>query len=474
MTRSTIMCFFIGPPLAVARVGSGRAPLDNFSIHRQETGAGRRRTGAPAAPEIRPALTLDMDDDGGLFSFTPRTVRFKALNSDGKLAFRPVCPWFELWCEEQDADGARIRRPVRLDDFPDGHAGVRWDIELGNRRAWNATQSRGDIVQSARVRIDPGDTSPHPVPGWSQHGSNAEPPLVSADRPIMLGSLRAARPHPQFGFRVRFMPPQGHTYGPSDLVERLERHERTRPGHHPASAWRHLAILRDDRRDAFLILNPQAHWCGGQPQPPPGDPAHPGAAASNGTSRDDRAPDGHPQRARLGLLDDLSDGIIGCSFDYAGKRHRVCARLLVGPPDFTPDRRPLLSLADLLRDRAYQADRTLLPLCHDADAGSDGAPTTAAITEEIQALVDGVLGSEAQALSPRDFRSLVNAPPNELTGQPAHGNSFDKIPATPLRPGTTPMHLTRWQYDLLDLWIKRLETASLASARSTGDPWHGA
>ncbi|AXS39296.1 hypothetical protein [Breoghania sp. L-A4] len=476
MTRSTIACFFIGPPLAVARVGSGRTPLDNFSLHRNTQGVGHRHAVAPGSTEIKPALTLDMDEDGTLFSYMPRAVRFKALNKDGKLAFRPVCPWFELWCEEVDSDGTRRRRPVRPGDFPSGHGGVGWDIELGNRRAWAVTRSRGDIVRSGRIAIEPNNTRPHSVPGWSQDGTNAEPPLVSADKPILLGSLRAARPHSEFGFRARFSPPPGHTYGPSDLASRLERHESDKTGLHPAPAWRHLAILREGMRERFLILNPQSHWCGGRLEMPEDDAARSGAGSLVGGLVDADAPTGHLHARRLGLLDDMSDGVIGCSFDYGGKAHRVCARVLVGPPDFCPDQRPALSLADLLRDRAYQADRTLLRRCHGAD-GEPGTALTAAITEEIQALFEGFFMHDARAgqdMAPRDFKSLVNAPPNEVTGQPAYGNSFNKIPVTLPGSNTTPMHLTRWQYDLLELWIKRLESASLASARAMGETRHDA
>ena len=473
MKRDLIRCFFVGPPLAVARVGSGRTPLDNFQIGQRKT-----RSGAAGGAEIKPALTLDIDADGNLHSFMPRNIRFKAPNGQGKLAFRPVCPWFELWCEGEDADGQRFRRPVLPDDFPPTHPGVGWDIELGNRRACAVTQSRGDIIRSPRLMIAPGDVRAHAVSGWSQDATENEPPLVSGDRAIALGSLRAARPHADYGYRARFTPPAGHVYGPGDLADRLAKQEQDKANLQPPPPWRHLAILREDLRATFLILNPQAHWCGGRPQSPDAAPQRVANGLLRSVPADGTPSPGNNLAVPLGLMDDMSDGIIGCSFDYQGKAYRVCARVLVGPPDFSPDRRPTLSLADLLRDRAYQRDRRALIRTYDGTDRGDGAViATTAITDEIQALFRDFFAGDTrntQDMSPRDFKDLVNAPPNEVTGQPAQGNSFDKIPvSTPCR-NTAPMHLTRWQYDLLDLWVRRLEEASMASVRAVGEPRHDA
>lgn len=457
MRRETIRRFFIGPALAVARVGSGRTPLDNFTL---VAPAGANT--ADSTPEIRPALTLDIDDNGEIIAFTPRRIRFKAPNKHGRPGFRPVCPWFELWCETEDDTGYRATRPVLPDDFASGFAGVSWDIELANRKAFGVTRSRGDIVRSPRTTIAPGDTSRHLLFGWSQDARGNEPPLVSRDKPIPLGALQAARPHRQYGFRVRFTPPSGQVFGPSDLAERLADHQRDSGGGTPAPAWQHLGILRRERRDDFLILNPQARWCGGQPSSD-ADPIRvaPGllrAVAAQGTVLP-----GGDLAVPLGLLDDLSDGIIGCAFEHDGQAQRVCARVVVGPPDFTPDRRPTVAFSDALVDRAYQSDRSMLGGVRDA---TNDLPRRSA--EEIAGRVTACIGAgratapRAARPSPLDLRRSVNAPPNDVTGQPAHGNSPDKIP-----PGRSPatVHLTRWQYDLLGLWARGMEEDGLAPSR---------
>lgn len=469
MKRDVIKFFFLAPPLAVARVGSGRTPLDNFSIHRN----GKSAT-TPKAVEIRPELTLDIEEDGMLHAFTPRVIRFKAPNKDGKPAFRPVCPWFELWCETEDADGVRNRRPVLPADFPSDHPGVSWDIELGNRKAYAVTQSRGDIIRSTCVTIAAGNTEAHEISGWSQDATEDEPPLVHEEQPLSFGSLRAARPHEQFGFRARFTPPTGNVFGPADLVERLAEHERGKVALHPAPAWRHLSLLRDNRQAGFLILNPQAHWCGGGPHSPTDEPQRVATGLLRSVPADGTAAPVNDQNVPLGLMDDLSDGVIGCSFTHGGTAYHVRARVLVAPPDFTPDYRPALTLTDLLHDRVYQRDREALERIYN---GADGGETahsvpTSEITGEIHALFQNFNADGAhsiQDLSPRDLKALVNAPPNEVTGQPAHGNSHAKFPVTTHVRNAAPSHLTRWQYDLLNLWIARLEEASAASSSAAGE-----
>jgi hypothetical protein len=52
-----------------------------------------------------------------------------------------------------------------------------------------------------------------------------------------------------------------------------------------------------------------------------------------------------------GVVDDSCDGIIEAQVVIGGVRHVAMARVLSSCPDFAPDRRPLVSLADDLADR---------------------------------------------------------------------------------------------------------------------------
>jgi hypothetical protein len=57
--------------------------------------------------------------------------------------------------------------------------------------------------------------------------------------------------------------------------------------------------------------------------------------------------------ASLGMIDDFGDGVITCSLEGVGEAQ---ARIVSGPPDFAPDRRPPVSLADGLADRTLRAE----------------------------------------------------------------------------------------------------------------------
>ncbi|MEG3985690.1 hypothetical protein QUA13_00810 [Microcoleus sp. S28C3] len=52
-----------------------------------------------------------------------------------------------------------------------------------------------------------------------------------------------------------------------------------------------------------------------------------------------------------GVVDDSCDAVIEAYLAIASERYVATARVLVGPPDFAPDRRPFYSIADDLADR---------------------------------------------------------------------------------------------------------------------------
>ena len=54
----------------------------------------------------------------------------------------------------------------------------------------------------------------------------------------------------------------------------------------------------------------------------------------------------------LGLVDDVSDGLVRCALPGGLE---AAARIVVAPPDYAPDRRHVVSLADNLTDREDRA-----------------------------------------------------------------------------------------------------------------------
>lgn len=90
---------------------------------------------------------------------------------------------------------------------------------------------------------------------------------------------------------------------------------------------------------AHRILNPAASWvryAGADTDPQPWD-TYDGA--------------GQGRNQSWGVVDDTCDGIVTADLVVDGRRFSARARICVGPPDYAPDARPFVSLADDLADR---------------------------------------------------------------------------------------------------------------------------
>nr|MDJ0893862.1 hypothetical protein [Alphaproteobacteria bacterium] len=421
--------------------------------------------------------------------------------------FRPVCPWFELH-GEWEINGETFEGPITKEVLRacgvETMDKVRWSVEVANRKAYNMTLSRGDIV-TARVPDDPderatlaGDiTSPQQLNGKSKDFGPGELPLVLSGKSIPMGQIQLSKPSSQFpgfqGLRLRFTPPTGAVYGPGDLSSRTD-------------DWKGLDIIQDP--DRFLILNDQARWSqwvkGDDNRTVPRDQfAHVVVGSAN-------------RLRSLGLIDDFSDGIITCQIGD----HAAHARIVVGPPDYAPDRRHPVTLADNLKDRVdrddvhdvyanvsdeefsrdiedlfqriwetvglvnldgqnfaaqtrefgrppfdtsridFQLDGNVLPLTKHARRMHRRLGSTEVVEDVFR---ERKARSEDQARrneSPRSLDQLLNQPPqpNGDLGQDRDGrrNSFGKMPALMRGSDFRPLHLTRRQQTVLKEWIRRL------------------
>jgi hypothetical protein len=502
------------PPLAFARVGSGTTPLEAF--HWGPNDNSPRGTGKTT---IIAAETLDIDDNGFVSSRMPEQVLFKEV-VDGAEVFRPVCPWYELhgrWTiNNQEREGpvtSEILRAcgVALED-------VRWSVSVANRKAYNMTLSRGDII-SAAVSLAGNDFTRRALLGTSRDAGPQEQPLVPLGRSLPFGSIQLANPVGDFPeLRIRITPPVGAVYGPKGVREKIARVRKIYP-----DAVAHEAAEDGDRWDELqipesrLILNDHAAW--------------PNWVLRDGDARTVPVLQfAHIEGPRevynsLGFVDDFSDGIITCTIKAAASAAaslQASARLVVTPPDFAPDRRHVVSISDDLKDRVARdvlAAFGDLPIHEFApeiqdlfqriwetmglinldamntkedfqdpnNPGPDQAPYRPPLSSDplpltrharrahhrfaaLDVLDDlfrerdarvGV-GSEAGYAPPRSLMDLINAPPN-ADGTEAAGNSYRKMPALMRGSDGSPMHITRRQYDLLQLWISRLQQAARTS-----------
>jgi hypothetical protein len=315
----TIDCLFFYPPLAFARLGGSDRPLECFYWGDDDNSP--RGTGKTT---IVPGRTLLVGEDGGLSDYLPNEISFK----DGD-QFRPVCPFFELHAVCADAAGERHEAPV-TEALLKAHgyklSDLAWDVSVANLKPYNMSQDPGTRIE-ASVTMRGDDTRGHELRGVAPEG--AADALVPAGRWIPLGSVRLARPNAAFPeVRLRFTPARGLFYGPTNLKDR----------------WKGLEL--DDR---FLFLNKDSAWCSWQPSP---DDAR-------GTPGGQYAQD-PDTGVSYGMVDDVCDGIITCRLSGAttgeGAGLTARARIVVGPPDYAPDRRHLVSLADGLKDRVDRTD----------------------------------------------------------------------------------------------------------------------
>ncbi|MDQ0784647.1 hypothetical protein [Streptomyces sp. B3I8] len=307
---------WLHPPLAFARLGPSPVPCDNYRWGPSDVSV--RGTGKTT---VAPEPTLDLAPDGTLSERLPERVRFK--DADG---WRPVCPYFELhgtWTRDRQRHTGRVT-PEVLAGSGLSLADVRWVVTVANFKAHHITRADGDRIEG-HVEFAGDDHRPHNLNGRSPDG--VDRPLVPPGRAVPLGSVQLPAPNRALPeLRLRFTPAAGLVYGPTDLAQRTNRY-----------------TLPPEQ----LVLNANAVWCGFalSPDDPRTAPAQLFAGAEI------QRPDGRV--VSLGMIDDVCDGLVRVTLPNG---LTAAARIVVGPPDFAPDRRPFVSIADGLADRVGRAD----------------------------------------------------------------------------------------------------------------------
>lgn len=497
------------PPLAFARVGSGTIPVPAF-----QWGPSDNSPRGSGKTTIIACETLDIDENGVVNSHMPEQIAFKEV-IDSKEVFRPVCPWYELhgqWTIDGKAHSGPITAQV-IEACGIALGEIRWEIRVANRKAYNMTLRRGDVI-SAALSLAGDDFAIRPLLGVSNAAGPDDVPLVPHGSSLPLGQVQLANPVGAFPeLRLRVTPPIGAVYGPKGVREKIARISQGFPEAVAGEEdqWDKLQIP-----DARLILNDDAAWANW--------------ILSDGDARTvpilQFAYIVGPVDVynSLGLIDDFSDGLITCTIPASGGAGllQANARVVTTPPDFAPDRRHVVSLADDLKDRVARdveqvfgslpmeemsrevqdifqrvwetmglinldAMNTKRDFQSPAQPGPAGAPFLPPASSHPLALtlhgrrahhrlaaldvLDDLLrerdarvgvGSEAGYPPLRSVADIFNAPPNP-DGTSAPGNSYRKMPALMRGSDGSPLHITRRQYDLLQLWIRRLRESAWSS-----------
>jgi hypothetical protein len=330
-----IQSLFCSPALCIARIGASSAPMDSFSWVASDDphNAGETR--------IAPAWALDVQPDGSVIPRMPKQIVLR----DGA-DLRPVAPFIELWCDEgPDGEPDSWKRvPLRASMLlAEGlnTANLTFTIEAMNfkaaRRTFNPDLRFGTFPQ---VQIFGDQHAAQPLLGISP--PTAARLMIPSGRSIPLGRVQVIRPstQPPAGttlwdaevdvnvVRLRFTPPRGEFYGPTAIAGTGVTVGGTFFPRVPAS-------------NAFL--NDNAGWLNAE------------AMRALIVPRDTFDGAEQPGRRSLGIVDDTCEVRITVTLDRSqiGRdRLEAHANVFSGPPDYAPDRRPFLSLADDLNDRS--------------------------------------------------------------------------------------------------------------------------
>lgn len=332
-----ILSLFCNPPIAVARLGGSATPLDAYHWKQPDN----PRTDGETV--IAPAWSLEVLADGSVQPHLPSDIRFR----DGD-QIRPVCPFIELWAwlgepgSDQSAWRSAPLTPALLAAHGASVADIRFTVTARNLKAARRTQNE-DLAFGTfpPLTVAGDDHAPKAIRGVSPPGAAA--PMIPAGRSIPLGSVQVLKSgaQPAAGaapwadvvdietIRLRYTPAKGLCYGPPQA----------------AASDQSIPPL-PSVRPSEAFLNADAGWFRQGPNLYP--------FVSPGDTVDQATPPGRNIKA-LGVVDDTCELRIDVSLTIGTAHLETHVNLFAAPPDFAPDRRPFLSIADELNDRAGNA-----------------------------------------------------------------------------------------------------------------------
>lgn len=331
--KTFIQSIFIDPPIAVARLGGSAAPQDAYEWAQSQNPRTEGET------IVVPAWSLNLLPDGSVEPVKPTEVKLR----DGD-QIRPVCPFFEVWAMVSalagDPPGAWEERPLTLGLLQANgvtETAVRLRIDAKNRKAARRADDSALVFGTFPVVSIRADRhTPVSLLGVSPPTVSAARHMIPPGRSIPLGRVQIMRPKAQpaaptawseAGVRVdvirfRFTPARGEFYGP------------------PAAAQTTPPAVTPGTHD---FLRAGAGWLNSRPDARPA-PLRVMVPADTIDNRQERS---------LGVADDTCEARIEVSLSLPGRDDRSAhTTVFVAPPDFAPDRRPFLSVADEVNDRA--------------------------------------------------------------------------------------------------------------------------
>jgi hypothetical protein len=288
------------PPLAIGRLGAAPTPMDNYDVAVDpDRPLGPRR--------IIPARTFLVDPESGEITsaFVPDELRFA---EEGKA--RPVAPFLEVWALTEEGELLPLTSEL-LSQAGVSPADVRWYVHLGNHKIYRRTNDPADKID-AEVEVS----------GHERQAVEGTCPHFWDGKRLPLGEVQYVKPAAEFPeIRLRYTPAGGFVYGSS----------RKSPDHPDAPDLNIKGVLYDANRGKWL-----GYEEGENPKT-----TIPGQIFAG------HEDDG--KQVSAGYLDDECDGIVRVELTVGGERLSAYAHLGAGPPAYAPDRFPIRTIADELK-----------------------------------------------------------------------------------------------------------------------------
>jgi hypothetical protein len=318
------------PPFAIARLGSAREPLVNYTIDDD-----------PDLPlefrgiQARETFVVDPATGEISGSFLPDEIAFK----DEQERIRPVAPFLEVFAVTDDDELVPLTTDM-LAKMGLGPGDLAWNVRLANRKVARRTGNEKDAVAA-----ESGWFSHHEVTWLEGHSPN----FVSEEASINFGQVRYIKPNDQFPeIRLRFTPAQGLIYG-------ADRHPKKNPEHDPLAEPVQEYVVPKERR-VYRATSEKNNWCGFEISPgiDNADPNYTGPFMNETLPPSlfaivPPAPcwlHGNIAISR-GYFDDACDGIVEVRLTPKhGVPLTALARVTAGPPAMVPDTLFLRNLAD--------------------------------------------------------------------------------------------------------------------------------
>jgi len=332
---------FCEPSIVIARLGGSSTPM---AAYKWTVSADPRNEDDTI---IEPDWSFDILTDGSIRPVMPDEVRFR----DGAL-IRPICPFIEVWARfgEAGSDPSTWSEAplteAALRDVGADRSALRFVVDARNAKAARRA-AKDELVFGTSPPVVVAGNQHDPVALPATSPATADEPLIPDGRSIPLGFVQVVRPQPNPTtpqawpstidldvIRLRFTPGRGEFYGPPQAAQPTS--ESPVPAVKPENAF----------------LNAKAGWFSSRAEGPK-RLGRSGLIEPQDTYDFLSAAGGAPS---LGVVDDTCDARIDVTLRLGGSGFSAHANVLVGPPDFGPDRRPFLSLADELNDRSADAD----------------------------------------------------------------------------------------------------------------------